>query len=103
MPVDSAKIREIIASSHVFPTRTKCCEKCAFRSGSPERSDPYGWIRLVEFWKEDGVPFFCHEGVPGHFAQKQGVELMRCAGMSAVEKMTIDQLCSLAQCPKEDR
>ena len=43
----------------------KCCRKCAFRPGSPERSDPYAWMHLREGWDE-GLSFVCHESVPGH-------------------------------------
>lgn len=43
----------------------KCCAHCACRRRSPERSDAFGWMRIVESW-EYGEPFFCHESIPGH-------------------------------------
>ena len=39
------------------------CNNCAFRKGSQERTDPYMWMQISESL-EDGVPFYCHKGVP---------------------------------------
>lgn len=39
------------------------CNNCAFRKDSPERADPYTWMQISESL-EDGVPFYCHKGVP---------------------------------------
>jgi hypothetical protein len=47
------------------PTNEKCCSKCAFRAGSPERSDPWQWMRMAEA-SADGDTFYCHESVPNH-------------------------------------
>jgi len=45
-----------------WPESTKC-HNCAFRAGSPERSDPYRWAE-VEATLEDGrPPFHCHKGL----------------------------------------
>jgi hypothetical protein len=82
--------------------RPKCCSKCAFRYGSPERSDPYGWMRLVEGWM-DGETFLCHEGIPGHSGQKVGAPIQICAGRLAANKMTPDALYRLAQFDRSQR
>jgi hypothetical protein len=39
------------------------CDNCAFRKGSPERSDPWRWMQVSET-VEDGTPFHCHKGLP---------------------------------------
>ncbi|MAK91113.1 MAG: hypothetical protein CMI13_07770 [Oleibacter sp.] len=75
--------------------RKKCCGKCAFRAGSPERSDPYGWEGAVTGW-DRGAVFFCHEGVPGHDQQEEGAPLEVCAGYHATRGMTFDQVMGLA-------
>lgn len=45
---------------------SKCCQKCAYRHGSPERCDPWQWLFLQEDRDENQSPFYCHESVPGH-------------------------------------
>jgi len=40
-----------------------CCDDCAFKKGSPERSDPYRWMRMLERF-EAGTEFWCHKDVP---------------------------------------
>lgn len=40
------------------------CENCAFRDGSPERSDPDQWEHLLQQVMLNGSTFFCHKGVP---------------------------------------
>lgn len=72
----------------VFQTNKKCCQKCAFRKGSPERTnDPYYWMNLHEA-AENGSPFFCHESIPGHTQhENDGRPNFRlCAGMEAMKK-----------------
>jgi hypothetical protein len=66
------------------PRCAKICEKCAFRKGSPERNDEYGFMRMKEHF-EDGKPFYCHESVPNHFQEKRdGTPRWRlCAGYLA--------------------
>jgi hypothetical protein len=39
------------------------CDNCACRPDSPERADPYGWLRWEERHIEDGIPFNCHKGL----------------------------------------
>lgn len=81
----------------------KCCAKCAFRSGSPERTDPYAWMRLVEAWTEDGVPFGCHESAPGHPGEVQdGSPRYRlCRGYVATRHLPPERLHALAQFPPD--
>lgn len=38
------------------------CDNCAFRPGSPERGDNYGFMRILET-VQTGQPFFCHKGL----------------------------------------
>lgn len=80
------------------PPAAKCCGKCAFRRGSPERSDPYGWMRLVESMSEDGVPFACHESVPGHpQEERDGTPRWRtCRGYAATKHVEPGRLMALA-------
>lgn len=47
------------------PVRTKTCKGCAFRRGSQERADIWGWLQRVEAWFDNGH-HYCHENVPGH-------------------------------------
>lgn len=78
------------------PPRRKCCGKCAFRRGSQERQDPWGWLRLAEHLTDGGV-FFCHEGVPGHHQQIDGEPLRICAGFHAMREQPIDTWMRLAE------
>lgn len=41
----------------------KACDNCAWRPGSPERSDPDRWAFLMSEF-ERGAPFHCHKRVP---------------------------------------
>ena len=43
------------------------CDDCAFRKGSPERSDPDKWAGLEELVKGGGT-FHCHKGLPHDIA-----------------------------------
>lgn len=45
-----------------IPTQSKCCEDCAYRNGSPERSEEDGTERLLEIAYTDGQEFWCHQG-----------------------------------------
>lgn len=69
------------------PRRKKCCGKCAFRHGSPETQDGYGWAHTVEGFQM-GRPFYCHETVPGHHQEDGGAgeRWQICGGWSAHEK-----------------
>jgi hypothetical protein len=51
--------------------RVKTCESCAFKVGSIERSNGYGFLGRIEKWFLDKVPHFCHENVPGHDEEKK--------------------------------
>lgn len=75
----------------------KCCGKCAFRFGSPERSDGYGWVNMMELHVEHNLAFFCHETIPGHPQEvKDGTERFRlCAGRLATRHLSLDKLCAL--------
>lgn len=42
----------------------KACDNCAFRRGSPERSDPSDWEGLLIGLAGAGTAFYCHKGVP---------------------------------------
>lgn len=42
---------------------TRPCDSCAFRKGSPEREDFGTQVKLAEQVGE-GIPFFCHVGMP---------------------------------------
>ena len=72
----------------------KCCSKCAFRKGSPERSDLYGWLALCEGIK-DGRVFACHEGIPDHDDEVEGSELRLCTGANLSKDVSIDKLIRL--------
>ena len=75
---------------------TQLCDNCAFRPDSPERADPWGWMRMQEKHIENGVPFYCHKGLPLEFdaqdktthvidtdATKLEAKEKTCAGWSA--------------------
>lgn len=68
--IDCRKAWERLPAGEVF-TRDgemmafdKPCDNCAFRGGSPERSDPERWQALQESITYAGGVFFCHKGVP---------------------------------------
>lgn len=42
----------------------KACDNCAFRQGSPERSDPEAWESLTMAMAFQEKAFYCHKGVP---------------------------------------
>ncbi|MBP8235584.1 MAG: hypothetical protein KAY22_25135 [Rhizorhabdus sp.] len=42
----------------------KACDNCAFRQGSPERSDPEAWEGLTMALAFQEKAFYCHKGVP---------------------------------------
>jgi hypothetical protein len=42
----------------------KACDNCAFRRGSPERSDPEQWEGLTMALACQEKAFYCHKGVP---------------------------------------
>lgn len=79
------------------PSQPKCCGSCAFRTGSPERADPWGWLALAERFEEGGV-FVCHESVPGHEQEvKDGSPRMRlCRGFTATRHLGASRLVDLA-------
>ena len=89
--------REAYASGKIEP-RKKCCGKCAFRKGSPERIDPWGWLSAVEGWcnKEKPIVFFCHEGIKGHPQQEDKAPLHVCAGYHAMQGQHINTWANLA-------
>ena len=71
------------------PRCAKMCAKCAFKKGSPERKDEYGFAHLIDGW-ENGVAFYCHESVPNHYQEvRDGTPRWRlCAGYLAhIEKL----------------
>lgn len=71
------------------------CDNCAFRPGSPERSDPWGWMRLEESF-ESGQPFYCHKGMDARLTASEAkleylpgedlTKLQPCAGWIAWSK-----------------
>lgn len=49
------------------------CDNCAFRPGSVERSNPYGWWDIIEATIVEGRhPFHCHKNLACDFDAKQG-------------------------------
>ncbi|WP_010127469.1 hypothetical protein [Sphingomonas sp. KC8] len=42
----------------------KACDNCAFRRGSPERSDEDGWEGMLIGMAGRESAFYCHKGVP---------------------------------------
>lgn len=79
-PVNSAELARKLFDEGKLQVRKKCCGKCAFRNGSPERSDPWGWMQLVDKWSSDNTIFLCHEGIPGHHQEVKGEPLKVCTG-----------------------
>lgn len=43
-------------------TRTKCCDDCAYRNGSPERAEEDGTDELLAHAMTPGQEFWCHQG-----------------------------------------
>lgn len=39
------------------------CDNCAYRRGSPERADPFGWAEHRDRHIAGGQPFYCHKGL----------------------------------------
>jgi hypothetical protein len=60
------------------PSR-QLCDDCAFRPGSPERADPWGWMRMTERHIEDGVPFYCHKGLALEFDPQKAMMTVKVA------------------------
>lgn len=83
------------ALSQKLPTNTKCCKGCAFRVGSPERSDPWKWGDLCDAFSLGGA-FLCHEGIPGHQQAVEGRPLALCAGRAALEGAGFRTMLNLA-------
>lgn len=84
------------------PCNTKCCKKCAFRVGSPERSQgSMGYLHAFMGWWEgrDGKPdpFYCHEGVPGHDQEVRDEQprYRLCAGWNAHRKTNFAAVAKL--------
>ena len=47
-----------------LPAFKEPCNNCAFRKGSPEQDDPYGWERMLYSLANSSQGFHCHKGVP---------------------------------------
>lgn len=64
------------------------CDNCACRPGSPERADPFGWMRWQEKHIEGGVPFYCHKGLALSFdpSGEMHVEVTAESSLEAQEK-----------------
>tara|TARA_R110000737_G_scaffold135185_1_gene166341 strand:- start:733 stop:1020 length:288 start_codon:yes stop_codon:yes gene_type:complete len=79
-----------------WPSQTKCCGKCAFRSGSEERADVWTLVRIQESG-QDGQPFFCHETVPLHYQYvDDGTQSFRlCAGFNAHRRTGFENMLKL--------
>lgn len=77
-----------------FDANLKCCQKCAFRSGSPEREDEWRWLEISES-AEVGYTFFCHESIPNHPGEViDGKSRFRvCAGRIALHEKPMIHLC----------
>ncbi len=80
------ELSDLYHSGGEVPAKSKCCGKCAFRAGSPERSDPYGWMMAVDSWLSRKTLFFCHEGVSGHDQQVEGESISICAGYHSLKQ-----------------
>ena len=87
----------VMRAEDAQPANSKCCGKCAFRRGSPERSDPYGWLALAERLDDGGV-FLCHESVLGHPQEAQdGTPRLRlCRGFTATRHLGASRLLDMA-------
>jgi hypothetical protein len=90
-----AMAREAYDAGTLKPGK-KCCGKCAFRAGSPERADPYAWLNLAQGLAEGRGVFLCHESVPGHRQQVPGTDLRVCAGFHALNDKPIATWMRLA-------
>ena len=61
------------------------CDNCAFRPGSPERSDRYRWWMLTEAF-ENGQPFYCHKGMEARLTDnKAKLEYLPGEDLSALQ------------------
>lgn len=80
------------------------CDNCAFRPDSPERTDPWGWMRMQEKHIEGGVPFYCHKGLPLEFNLKGSTHVIDtdATRLEAKEKPCAGWLAHrLAHCHRE--
>ena len=84
-----------LKNSGILESNKKCCNKCAFRKNSPERCEPYGWLRLAESLVDGGV-FVCHEGIPQHQHQIEGSKLKICCGAKSTSGLSVEKLFGLA-------
>ena len=81
----------------------KCCQKCAFRNGSPERCLPDKWEELMMEILVRERDFYCHETSPTHAQAnkdriKDGPQL--CAGYAAFKKTGLSRMLKLQQQPE---
>lgn len=83
----------------------KCCGKCAFRNGSPERCLPGKAEALMMQIGYQEKDFYCHETVDGHFQAepdkiKDGPKL--CAGFAAHKKNGFKRLFRIFEQSPDD-
>ncbi len=89
---DCKRLQEL--ETRADPCR-QLCDNCAFRPNSPERSDPWGWMRLEEGFAA-GRAFYCHKGMASKLGPDNDnltylpgddeTELTPCAGWIAHQK-----------------
>lgn len=79
-----------------IPVREERCKSCAFRPGSPERTDPIEWGQMTEFLTGPEGVFMCHEGLPGHPWRVEGQKPHICAGFHAMNGKPVKEWLALA-------
>ena len=55
---------DLIDQENALSIFRRPCDNCAWRKGSPERSDPDKWEHLQQQIHYCGATFYCHKGVP---------------------------------------
>lgn len=73
----------------------KCCKKCMYRHGSPERRDQWTWLFYQdEDRNENRTVMYCHESVPDHYQEeKDGSPRWRmCNGWLATKHLPMKTL-----------
>ena len=63
-PASRCGREDLIDQENALSIFRRPCDNCAWRKGSPERSDPDKWEHLQQQIHYCGATFYCHKGVP---------------------------------------
>jgi len=93
-PEKLKELGELLISAYQdgrLEVQPKCCGKCAFRTGSQERTDPEEWMAMTRnLCRNDKAIFLCHEGIPGHKEKVDGEPLRVCRGFHVMKGKPVE-------------